>query len=242
MYFSLDTPNGPSNEFKRYAYQPMNDKSATLIQYSGNEKIAVDFPHGNTKHHPEKSHIRTCPSYLDTCKNLVKANTASLVYKKEVANIKCSNEVAPVFTPRNLKQLRNLRHKHLNEMRISHDTLYNVHEIAYDIPNFIWKITTFPDLLCICGLEEIISEFDRVLHVDSKHQLLSYDITFQLGDFYVSPLIFRHILFQENPCIPAMFLIHERKFTGMHEEMIKECVKRIPSMQKTNFPIVTDKE
>ena len=69
-----------------------------------------------------------------------------------------------------------------------------------------------------------------------------YDTTFQLGDFYVSPLIFRHILFKENPSIPAMFLIHERKFTETHEEMFKECCKQIPSLINMQFPIVTDKE
>ena len=242
LYFSLNTPDGPSKAFQRYGYQLLNDRSTTLIQYTGDEKAAVDFPHGNRKHHPEKKHIRTCPSYLKTCKSLIEANTASVVYKKEVAGVACCPESAPVYTPRNIKQLRNLRHKHLNQMRISHDTLYNIHEIAYDTPGFIWKITTFPDLLCICGLKEILDEFNRVLLIDSKAQLLSYDTTFQLGDFYVSPFIFRHSLFEENPCIPAMFLVHERKFTETHEEMFHECCRRISSLKNTKFPIVTDKE
>jgi len=43
-------------------------------------------------------------------------------------------------------------------------------------------------------------------------ELLSYDTTFQLGDFYVSVLCFRHTLFKEAPVIPAAFLVHERKF------------------------------
>ena len=49
--------------------------------------------------------------------------------------------------------------------------------------------------------------------VDSVNpQLLSYDTTFQLGDFYVSSLLFRHTIFKESPVIPALFLIHERNF------------------------------
>ena len=52
----------------------------------------------------------------------------------------------------------------------------------------------------------------------------------------------RHVLFKENPCIPALFLVHERKLTETHEAMFKECVKCIPSLAKTCFPIVTDKE
>ena len=126
-------------------------------------------------------------------------------------------ELVPVTTPRNMKQLRNLHHKQLQLSRISHDDMYNLHEIAYDIPGYIHKIITFPDLVCVCGVQEVLEELDRTLLLGSSDQLLSYDTTFQLGDFYVSPLLFRHTLFKENPCIPAMFLIHECKFVNIHK-------------------------
>ena len=66
------------------------------------------------------------------------------------------------------------------QSRISQDqdSLYNLHEIAYDIPGFIWKISIYPDLLCICGSQEIVDEVDRVLLLDPNYQLLSYDTTF----------------------------------------------------------------
>ena len=64
----------------------------------------------------------------------------------------CNPEQVAVQVPRNVKQLPNLRFKHLHQTRISLDALYNIHELAYDIPGFMWRITTFPDLLCICGL------------------------------------------------------------------------------------------
>ena len=74
---------------------------------------------------------------------------------------------------------------------------------------------------------------------EGQLQLLSYDTTFQLGDFYVSPLLFRHTLFTERPCIPAMFLIHERKFTETHQTLFQEAVQHI---RKTDCCLVTDKE
>ena len=58
----------------------------------------------------------------------------------------------------------------------------------------------------------------------------------------MSPLIFRHTIFEEKPCIPAMFLIHERKFTETHQEMFKECVAHIPGLRKAKCPMVIDKE
>ena len=72
-----------------------------------------------------------------------------------------------------------------------------------------------------------MDELDRVLVLNPSSQLLSYDTTFKLGDFYVSPLIFRHTLFKETPWIPAMFLIHERKFAETHQEMFKECEVKV---------------
>lgn len=39
--------------------------------------------------------------------------------------------------------------------------------------------------------------------------------------------------------MPVMFLIHERTFMETHQEMFKECVKRIPSLKKVR---VTDRE
>ena len=52
-----------------------------------------------------------------------------------------------------MKQLRNMRYKQLQRFRLSRDDLYNIHEIAYDISGFARKITTFPDLSCVCGLQ-----------------------------------------------------------------------------------------
>ena len=242
MYFDVDTPNGSSKEFQKHCYQLLNDPTLTLIHYLGDDKVAVEFPHGNAKRDDGRNFVRTCPSTISKCKDLVKFNKPNIVYKKEVAEIKCNTDAVPACTPRNLKQVRNLRYQHLNLMQISHDALYNLHEIAYDMAGFIWKINTFPDLLCICGLQEIISECDKVLLLNSKLQLLSYDTTFQLGDFYVSPLVFRHTLFKEIPCMPVMFLIHERKFAETHQEMFKECIKRIPSLKKASCPLVIDRE
>lgn len=241
LYFSIDISGTASTGFQRHGYQLLDSKSATLIHYLGDEKLAVGFPHGNDKR-SAKNFTRTCPSYLSICKGLVANDKANSVYKKEVAAINCNSNIVPVHTPRNMKQLRNLRFKQLAQSRLSQDALYNLHEIAYDIPGFVWKITSYPDLICVCGLQEILNELDRVLLLDSSAQILSYDTTFQLGDFYVSPLIFRHVLFKQSPCIPAMFLIHERKFTATHQEMLKVCAQTVPTLRKARCPVVTDKE
>ena len=84
---------------------------------------------------------------------------------------------------------------------------------------------------------------DRILLIDSASpQPLSYDTTFQLGDFYVSTLLFRHVIFKESPVTPALFLIHERKFQSVHETFFRVAVEKVPSLAKEVYPIVTDEE
>ena len=129
------------------------------------------------------------------------------------------------------------------EKRISQDSMYNLHEISYDLPQFVWLIQTFPDLVCVCGIKEILDQLDRVLLIESANpQLLSYDTIFQLGDFYVSTLLFRHTIFKESPVIPALFLIHERKFQTTHEILFRIANEKVPSLAKSVCPIVTDEE
>ena len=89
----------------------------------------------------------------------------------------------------------------------------------------IWMVLLksfiYPDLIVICGLDELVHELGLILQIDSEcSQLLSYDTTFQLGDFYLSPLLYRHTLLSNSPTIPALFLIHERKFHSVHEKFM----------------------
>ena len=144
--------------------------------------------------------------------------------------------------PRNLKQVQNLRYKGNNELRISRDALYNIHALARDTKNeFIHIIHTFPNLVVLCGHSLIFEELERVLYFETDMQCLSYDTTFQLGDFYVSALVFRHIIFKECPCMPAIFMIHERKFQK-HHEILFTFFKEKSRLPKSQIACVTDGE
>ena len=59
----------------------------------------------------------------------------------------------------------------------------------------------------------MLDELEKVLYFDTTEQCLSYDTTFQLGDFYVSALIFRHITFRENPCMPSLLILLQSRET-----------------------------
>jgi len=127
---------------------------------------------------------------------------------------------------------------------LSHDALYNLHEIAYDTSGFVRRMETFPNLVVICAFQDLIGELNRMIQAQLDIPiLLSYDTTFYLGDtIYVSPFLFRHVLFGSSPVVPAAFLLHERKFECMHDTFMAFIRKELPSLSnvKSPIPIVTD--
>jgi len=139
----------------------------------------------------------------------------------------------------------NLQQKERQKSRLTHDGLYNLHELAYDLKPFVSSIKTFPDLLVVCGHTSLAVELNTLLQTETDYtQLLSYDTTFKLGDFYLSAFLFRHTLFVSRPVIPAFFLIHERKFQSCHEELMLEIARLVPNLVsgKRIIPLVTDDE
>jgi len=77
--------------------------------------------------------------------------------------------------------------------------------MTLDMENFVHYITTFPDLVIICGLKQILEEMELVLGDGGIDQLLSYDTTFSMRDFYVSILIFRQTFFVKKSVCPSSF-------------------------------------
>ena len=79
---------------------------------------------------------------------------------------------------------------------------------------------------------------------DSQYsQLLSYDTTFKLGDFYVSPLLFRN-LFKKSAVMPSLLMNHERKLKSTHDELMRVVAQLLPSLVNGahTLPLVTDDE
>lgn len=67
---------------------------------------------------------------------------------------------ATSFSPRNVKQVSNVQVSQRQAFRLSHDALYNLHEIAYDTCGFVRKIETYPDLVVMCALKSLTEELN----------------------------------------------------------------------------------
>ena len=116
-------------------------------------------------------------------------DSPSNIYKKMIQAPQCLPEEQPVLLPHNLKQIKNLQAKDRQSIHLLYDALYNTHELAHGLGDFVCKIITFPDLITICALKAVLQELDHIISAVTKSPiLLSYDTMFQLVDFYVSSL------------------------------------------------------
>ena len=193
----------------RYAYCLVDNPGLWLIHYIGNEDIYVPIPHGN-KVRDTNGYRRTCPSVLKAIKTAVTSQTQAKIYKDMVTANTIPTQQG-ILNPRNTRQVTNMRHSVSAAKRLSKDDIYNLIQLAYHMPETIWKVELYPDLACVVGVKELMDELNVLLETKSG-TLLGYGTTFKLGDFYVSILVFRHAVFNESPVIPVAFLIHDRKF------------------------------
>jgi hypothetical protein len=127
---------------------------------------------------------------------------------------------------------------------LSKDDIYNLIELAYHLNGTVISVDLFPNMCCVVGLPEILQDFNDLLELSSQEDqvVCHYDTTFKLGDFWVSPLSYRHILFKEKPTITLAYLIHEKKDEKFHTRFFTILKEKIPQLTRKNFAIVLDRE
>ena len=200
-----------SLQFKKTAYSLKSNKSLILVHYEGDETVYVPVGHGNSKKSDPPEYTRTAPSVLRKIEQDIRSGekTAMDVYRESISNGSVSGEHQGVLNARNVKQVENLVRKVNEEERLSKDDIYNLLLLAYHMDGFINEVTVFLDLNSIIALPEMISIVNQLLDVNTEGDIpfvFFYDTTFKCGDFFVSPLVFRNIIFEDRPIMPVAFL------------------------------------
>ena len=229
------------DKFRRIIYFSKT-KDLALIHYLGDETVAVDMPHGNAVHKTQM-HRKTLKSTLAQISDNCKSGEPRSVYKDSVTKTGVKAIEQGVLNAKNRKQVENLRYKQNQEKKISHDSAYNTLQLAYNLENYVHEFAVYPEVKLVLACKELTDELNRLLMVkDIGHVLLSYDTTFDLGDFYVSPLIVKHPFFKGNQCFPVAFLIHDRKNQKSHDTFWREMISLVPNLLNSTPIIVTDRE
>jgi len=224
LHYQIQLQSGLMKECWKSVYKVHNKPDDHVVmQYLANSTVAEDFPYGNSK---------KPVNFLPSAKSLTTAMA------DKVTSL-CSLQVATAsepeqFQPRNAQQKKYFERK----SEVSADNFLVLHELAYMLPGFIWQISTVLDLAVFFGALQFFSLLDSGSSV-----LLTYDMTFNLGDFSVTTVVMHTGMFEDRPIFPVAFMLHERKFQRIHEDFCTDIVKRLPnSVYGQSFNICSDSE
>ena len=124
-----------------------------LIYYYGDESVYVQ------KKEPGKTTTRTQPKIIEEIKERSKEKPQILYSdllaksnKKLINDNLISSELhRDTYSPRNLKQIRDIQHNERKKEKISKDFIYNAYELGLVLDDFIIKFELLPELLIIFG-------------------------------------------------------------------------------------------
>ncbi len=89
----------------------------------------------------------------------------------------------------------------------------------------------FRDFRVIASAPIIMDHLKIASDLNDDPVIFHYDTTFNMGDYWVSPLIFRNSVMDGDPLIPLAFLIHTRKRQKDHREFFEHVVQRCPTLK-----------
>ena len=90
--------------------------------------------------------------------------------------------------------------------------------------------------------QPLLESLEMLLKVSPDPVTLHYDTVFNVGDFYLSTLVFRHSMFKKDPITPVAFFIHSRRYQEDHIRFMITIRQSLPLLAAKRFLIVTDRE
>lgn len=157
-----------------------------------------------------------------------------------------------VVTPRDPNQIKNFRKPLATETRLSHDSIYNVYQLCYQLKmnnrkgeakDFIRHVAVYPNIILHLIAQPLLDSLELLLRLPLSHSvMLHYDTVFNIGDFYLSTLLFRQYMFKKHPLVPIGFFIHSRRFHEDHQCFLEVVRRALPTINSKKIVIVTDRE
>ena len=227
-------------DFYKHSYQ-LNDSSSRkiLIHYFGkDDKVVHEDPHGNRKHHKIRSHIRTMKSVLNKIENA--NDQPGTIYKKLVTKA-VPDGFEKVAKPKNLKQIQNKQAYIKRKNIVDTCEISSMLVINSEVGDYIKDLTLIPSL----NITLINDTLLRILKEEIEKcviTVLSYDTTYNMGDFYVSTIVARHSMFEENPAYLLSCLLHHKRDAWSHTVLLKRIQSSLPSLNSKKVVFVTDRE
>ena len=103
-----------------------------------------------------------------------------------------------IFAPRDKNQVRNFRKEVERQNRLSHNAMFNVYHLCYQLKmnnckaepqDFIKNLSVYPNVIVHMIAQTLIEGLEIVLKMSTEPIMLHYDTVFNMGDFYLSTLL-----------------------------------------------------
>ena len=156
-----------------------------------------------------------------------------------------------INTPRDHNQVKNFQKENNRQFRISHDALYNAYQLCFQLQfkdrrgepqDFLRHFQIFPTITIHLMPQPLLENLEMLLKVSTTPVTLHYDTVFNMGDFYLSTLVFRHALFESNPITPVAYFIHSRRYQQDHMQFMQLLRQSMPLLAAKKILMVTDRE
>ena len=102
--------------------------------------------------------------------------------------------------------------------------MFNVNILAQQLNNVKW-IQSVPHLIIITTDDQICEEINNILAEFNGRVFFTYDTTFNIGDFLVSPLLCRHPFLEDDMAFPVAYLFHDSKEEMVHDIFFRWVTK-----------------
>ena len=147
--------------------------------------------------------------------------------------------------------MKNFRDAAERQYRISHDALFNLYQLCYQLKfksrkgedeDFISFMCIHPRIIVRLCATPLLRSLNMLIKVSTAPPTLHYDTLFNVGDYYLSTLCFRHGLFLGDPIVPVAFFIHSRRYRSDHIDFLSSITAAASSLLSRQVNVVTDRE
>ena len=239
-----------SNVFRKYVYslnKEIKQGDPILIAYRGDHTVFVEAPHGNAtiKTNFQSSLPSVQKVVKDRCNEKKSVEVLFMDIKADLRKEATSPNATGQELVRDRKQIKNYRSKLKNSFIISQDEMTGICLLATrHLENFIRSIHFCPEFYCIMAHPEAIKLANKLFTdcqtISSLEQVVAYDTTFDIGEFYISSVVIKDTDLKDDKIFPVAFFLHNRKDTETHKIFFDWLFNElhIPSQ----VPFIVDRE
>ena len=133
---------------------------------------------------------------------------------------------------------------------MSHAALYNMHELHSQLvevdrngatKSFTTNLMSIPRIVVYLLPHTLLQSLETLLKVESLPVTLHYDTVFNVGDFYLSTLTYRHSIFESEP-IFCGYVLHTRRLEVDRQLFLEAIPKEVSQLLTKKVNIDSDCE